>query len=260
MPEILKYHNAAGVREGRPITKLSLVIERLLFVLKEGVGWRAIHGPEVAWCTVYAHFRRWTKEGILAELSQLLPWESTLESRLGAMDSTHVKVHRSGCNPAGGQAAQAIGTSRGGLNTKIHAIVADNGEPLAMCFTGGNNHDNPQAQGLIEAMDTEAGVGTLIADRAYDANATRATIEAAGCQVCIPPKANRISPATYDEATFARRHVVENFWEVLKRLRRVSTRYEKLKQSFEAFIHLAILVQHLRGQFQSAQFRRASSF
>lgn len=224
------------------------------------MGWRAIHGPEVAWSTVYAHFRRWAKEGILVELSQMLPWPSTRDARLGAMDSTHVKVHRSGCNPAGGQAAQAIGISRGGLNTKLHAIVADNGEPLAMSFTGGNNHDNPQAQGLIQAMDAEAGVGTLIADRAYDANATRAAIQAAGCKVCIPPKANRVEPAAYDEDTFAKRHVVENFWEVLKRLRRISTRYEKLKQSYEAFVHLAILVQHLRGQFQSAQFRRYTSF
>ena len=228
-------------------------------MLKEGVSWRAIHGPQVAWSTVYAHFRRWTQEGILAELSRMLPWQSAQGGRLGAMDSTHVKVHRSGCNPAGGQAAQAIGTSRGGLNTKLHAIVADNGEPLAMSFTGGNNHDNPQARGLITAMDTEAGVATLIADRAYDANATRNAIEAAGCLACIPPKANRRAPAAYDQATFAKRHVVENFWEVLKRLRRISTRYEKLQQSFEAFVHLAILVQHLRGQFQSAQFRRTSS-
>jgi transposase len=229
-------------------------------VLKEGVSWRAIHDSDVAWSTVYAHFRRWTREGIFAEFSQMLPWESTQSGRLGAMDSTHVKVHRSGCNPAGGQQAQAIGTSRGGLNTKLHAIVANNGEPLAMSLTGGNNHDNPQAQGLIEAMDSEAGVETLIADRAYDANATRDAIEAAGCKACIPPKANRLKPASYDQTTFARRHVVENFWEVLKRLRRISTRYEKLKQSFEAFVHFAIFVQHLRGQFKSAQFRRASSF
>ena len=162
----------------------------------------------------------------------MLPWQSIEGLRLGAMDSTHVKVHRSGSNPAGGQAAQAIGTSRGGLNTKLHAIVATNGEPLAMSFTGGNNHDNPQAKGLITTMDSEAGVETLIADRAYDADATRKAIEQAGCEVCIPPKVNRRNPASYDQATFAKRHVVENFWEVLKRLRRISTRYEKLKQSF----------------------------
>lgn len=245
---------------GRPLVELSLVIERLLFVLKEGVSWRAIDSPEVAWSTVYAHFRRWTKEGFLADLSKLLPWQSIQDKRLGTMDSTHIKVHRSGCNPAGGQAAQAMGISRGGLNTKLHAIVADNGEPLAMSFTGGNRHDNPQAQGLIETMDKEAGVEVIVADRAYDANATRAAIKQAGCETCIPPKANRVKPAAYDEAAFAKRHVVENFWEVLKRLRRISTRYEKLIENFEGFVHLAIIVQNLRGQFQSAQFRRSGSF
>lgn len=237
-----------------------MVIEKLLFVLKEGVGWRAIDSPDMAWSTVYAHFRRWSKEGILAELSGLLPWPGGQAGRLGAMDSTHVKVHRSGCNPAGGQAAQAIGVSRGGLNTKLHAIVADNGQPLALCVTGGNNHDNPQAQGLVQAIDPQAGVQTIVADRAYDANATRTAIREAGCTVCIPPKANRTNPADYDKQTFKKRHVVENFWEVLKRLRRVSTRYEKLKQTFESIIHLAVLVQHTRGQFESAQFRKPLSF
>jgi hypothetical protein len=67
-------------------------------------------------------------------------------------------------------------------------------------------------------MDAAAGVGTLIADRAYDANATRTAIQAAGCKGCIPPKANRVEPAVYDPHTFAKRHVVENFCEVLKRL------------------------------------------
>lgn len=129
-----------------------------------------------------------------------------------------------------------------------------------MNLTGGNSHDNPQAQGLLMSVDKQAGLKTLIADRAYDANATRHAIEAAGYEACIPPKANRLEPACYDANTFAKRHVVENFWEVLKRLRRISTRYDKLRQSFEAFVHLAILVQHLRAQFLSAQFRRPSSF
>jgi hypothetical protein len=39
------------------------------------------------------------------------------------VDSTHVKVHADGSNPAGGQAPQAMGRTKGGLNTKIHAVV-----------------------------------------------------------------------------------------------------------------------------------------
>lgn len=73
------------------------------------------------------------------------------------------------------------------------------------------------------------------------------------------PKDIRIAGGTYDQTTFAKQPGVEHFREVLKRLHRVSIRYEKLKQSFEAFVQLAILFQHLGAQFQSAQFRRSSS-
>jgi transposase len=233
-----------------------LVIERLLFVLKEGLSWRAIHTPEISWRTVYGYFRGWTSAGIMTQLAGLLEWpgEDAEAQILGSMDSTHVKVHRSGCNPVGGQQAQAMGISRGGLNTKVHAIVTNSGQPLAITITCGNRHDNHQAKPLIEQLETK--VDTIIADKAYDANATRTAIEAAGSKVCIPPKANRRKPATYDQSLFAKRHVVENFWEVLKRLRRIATRFEKLQATFEGFLHLAIAVQQMRGQFDSAQFRK----
>lgn len=191
----------------------------------------------------------------MAQLAGLLEWPGDAQrGTLGSMDSTHVKVHRSGSNPAGGQQAQALGISRGGLNTKVHAIIATTGQPLALTITCGNRHDNPQAKPLLEQLETQ--VGTIIADKAYDADATRAAIEAAGSKVCIPPKANRRKPAKYDPSLYARRHVVENFWEVLKRLRRIAMRFEKLKATFEGFLHLAIVVQHMRGQFDSAQFRK----
>ena len=73
----------------------------------------------------------------------MLPWQSARVARLGAMDCTDVKAHRSGCNSAGGQAAQATGMSKGNLNTDLQAVVANNREPLSMSFTGVNGHDNP---------------------------------------------------------------------------------------------------------------------
>ncbi|MBA3385549.1 MAG: IS5/IS1182 family transposase, partial [Chthoniobacterales bacterium] len=48
------------------------------------------------------------------------------------LDSTHVKLHRSGCNPAGGQKDQAMGRTKGGLNTKLHAVVDARGRPAAL--------------------------------------------------------------------------------------------------------------------------------
>lgn len=42
---------------------------------------------------------------------------------------------------------------------------------------------------------------------------------------------------------------------MLKRLaQRITTRFEKLKAAFEGFLHLAIVVQHLRRQFNSTPF------
>lgn len=46
-----------------------------------------------------------------------------LAGDLRFIDSTQVKVHQDGCNPAGGQQDQDMGKTKGGLNTKIHAAV-----------------------------------------------------------------------------------------------------------------------------------------
>ena len=47
-----------------------------------------------------------------------------------------------------GDSNEAIGRSRGGLTTKIHAIVDALGNPLAVSLTGGHVHDVTQAQAL----------------------------------------------------------------------------------------------------------------
>ena len=48
--------------------------------------------------------------------------------------------------PKGGQAAQALGWSRGGFSTKIHESVDGLGNPLRFILTGGQQHDVTQAE------------------------------------------------------------------------------------------------------------------
>ena len=60
---------------------------------------------------------------------------------------------------------QAIGRSRGGLSTKIHALVDAIGNPLAFHLTGGHAHDLDGADVLLPVMTAD----TLLADKAYDA-------------------------------------------------------------------------------------------
>jgi transposase len=46
----------------------------------------------------------------------------------------------------------------------------------------------------------------------------------------------------YSKLLYAHRHVVENFFGRIKRLRRVGTRYEKLSETFLGFVTLAAII------------------
>ena len=63
-----------------------------------------------------------------------------------------------------------MGRSRGGLTTKIHALVDAFGLPIALKLTEGQAHDGKSAQGMFDQI--EAGQ-ILLADRAYDSDALR---------------------------------------------------------------------------------------
>src|SRR6202045_3808274 len=82
---------------------------------------------------------------------------------------------------------QAIGRSRGGLTTKIHALVDALGNPVELMLTPGQAHDLACAEPLIDNADPEA----LIGDKAYDADTFVDTLTPPGITPVIPPKANR---------------------------------------------------------------------
>jgi Transposase DDE domain len=67
--------------------------------------------------------------------------------------------HSAGAQKSGED--QAIGRSRGGLSTKIHALVDALGNPIDFFLTGGEAHDLVGADHLLPAIETD----TLIADK-----------------------------------------------------------------------------------------------
>ena len=70
-----------------------------------------------------------------------------------------------------------MGRSRGGLTTKIHALVDANGLPIALKLTPGQAHDGRSAEDMLESV--EAG-DILLADRAYDSDGLRESLERRG--------------------------------------------------------------------------------
>jgi hypothetical protein len=53
------------------------------------------------------------------------------------VDSTFIKLHQDGTNPAGGQQAQCIGLTKGGLNTKLTALVDSYGRAVSLSLLPG---------------------------------------------------------------------------------------------------------------------------
>lgn len=101
-----------------------------------------------------------------------------------------------------------MGRSRGGLTTKIHALVDANGLPIALKLTAGQAHDGRSALDMYATL----GAGdVLLADRAYDADALRIEMAARGVWANIPPMPNRKRRPVFSAFLYRYRNLVERF-------------------------------------------------
>jgi transposase len=78
-------------------------------------------------------------------------------------------------------------------------------------------------------------------DRAYEGDETRAKAIKKGFIPVVPPKSNRLEPWEYDREIYKRRNEVERFFLLIKRFRKVFTRYDKLDSSYIAVFTLAMV-------------------
>src|SRR5436853_3942441 len=108
--------------------------------------------------------------------------------------------------------AQAIGRSRGGLTTKVHALVDALGNPCSLMLAPGQDHDLTCAEPLLENADPDA----LIGDKAFDADALLNALEQRDIAPVIPPKANRKEPRDCDYALYRERNLIERFFNNIK--------------------------------------------
>lgn len=143
-----------------------------------------------------------------------------------------------------GVETNALGRSRGGFSTKINARTNAEGLPIGIVITPGQAHDATAYPALMEEVDDDP--EQMLADKGYDSDAVRDDIEARGGQAQIPSKANRKVQHLVDKAIYALRNRIERFFNRIKNSRRVATRYDKLVESFAAFVLLATIRLRLR--------------
>jgi transposase len=154
-----------------------------------------------------------------------------------------------GCDPKKGGRDHCLGRSRGGLTTKIHAVVDRQGRPVRLGLTAGQAHDAPAALALLDRLEPRT---ILLGDKAYDGNAIRNLIEAQGAVPNIPAKSNRKWKPCFSKTLYRERNQVERFFSKLKHFRRIATRYDKLADNFLAMVKLASMRLWLRAYESTA--------
>jgi transposase len=139
----------------------------------------------------------------------------------------------------GGIQKNALGRSRGGFSTKIHARTNADGLPIGIVITPGQAHDVTAYPALMAEVDADP--ERMLADKGYDSDAVRKDIQDRGGEPVIPTKANRKQQIIVQKAIYGLRNRIERFFNRLKNSRRVATRYDKLIQTFAAFVLLSTL-------------------
>ena len=136
---------------------------------------------------------------------------------------------------------QCIGITRGGRNSKIHAVVDALGNPIYVQLSSGDIHDSVIAKDVLDHVNLKPNETTVLADKAYGSYEFREYIANRNTDFCIPPKSNAVDPWYCDWFLYKERHLVECFFNKLKENRRIATRFDKLASRFLAFVYLGCI-------------------
>lgn len=137
-----------------------------------------------------------------------------------------------------------MGRSRGGLTTKIHALVDADGLPTRLKLTEGQAHDGRSAADMLDDLSPAS---ILLADRAYDSDALRLKLLKMGVFDNIRPMPTRVYVPAFSRKLYAKRNLVERFFNKIKHFRAVATRYDKRDDNFLASVQLASIRIWLRS-------------
>src|SRR6516162_3496077 len=209
------------------------VLNGIFWVLRSGAPWRDLPQEFGTYTTCYHRFVRWRRARVWSRIMDALA--APHDAAVQMIDTSIVRVHQHAACIARNR-SQSMGRSRGGLTSKIHAVVDTNGLPVRLGLTAGEAHDNRLALKLLSCLRSGS---MLLADRGYDADWIRAFVNEQGAWANIPPRCNRREPICFSPHLYRARNLVERFFNKIKQCRRVATRYDKLAVNYLAFIQLA---------------------
>ncbi|AFN57073.1 transposase [Zymomonas mobilis] len=225
---------------GKPRVDDCRVLSGIIFVNRNGMRWRDApreYGPHK---TLYNRWKRWSDMGIFSRMMDGLA-AGRAEPQTIMIDATYLKAHRtaSSLRLKKGDPGRLIGRTKGGMNTKLHAVTDQNGRPLSFFMTAGQISDYTGAAALLDSLPAAQ---WMLGDRGYDADWFRDALEEKGIKPCIPGRKSRGKPVKYDKRKYKRRNRIEIMFGRLKDWRRIATRYDRSPTVFFSAVCLAATI------------------
>ena len=225
---------------GKPRVDDRRVLSGIIFINRNGLRWCDApreYGPPK---TLYNRWKRWSDKGVFARMMAGLAAEGAeTQDHHDRRDLSESAPH--GLEPAGqkGGRGRLIGRTKGGMNTKLHAVTDAKGRPIRFFMSAGQVSDYTGAAALLSSLPK---ADWLLGDRGYDADWFREALKDKGISACIPGRKSRKKAVKYDKRRYKRRNRIEIMFGRLKDWRRVATRYDRCPKVFLSAIALAATV------------------
>ncbi|WP_156927552.1 IS5 family transposase [Leisingera methylohalidivorans] len=235
---------ATRAPNGRKPINHRLILDGNFWVARTGAPWRDLPEEFGKWSSVYRQLRRWTLAGLWEQIMDGLNESGAVQDVLQMIDSPVVRAHHQAAGAKRGTPRQGFGRSRGGFTTKIHLLVNAAGLPMRTEITPGQTSDYLGFE-LVMA-DNLPQPKILLADRGYDADGIRKSMDDRGVRPVIPMRRSRKKRIGVDRSLYRLRNLVERCFNKLKNARRVATRYDKTAESFLGFADITSIRLWLR--------------
>lgn len=99
-----------------------LFVEAVLYRYRAGIPWRDLPERFGDFRVIHTRFTRWVKSGVWEKVFKHLALDA--DNEYGMIDATIVRAHQDSAGAKNSNAdVEDIGRSKGGLSTKIHAVV-----------------------------------------------------------------------------------------------------------------------------------------
>ena len=221
--------------------QLRTFLESVYFIMRTGAQWRELPKCYGKFKTVHKRFASWAKKNIWNDMLSFFAEDADMESVM--IDGSIVRAHACASGyKKGSEEEQALGRSKGGFTTKIHALVDALGNPLKFILTPGQASEIKQGPKLIEGI-----IGAnVLGDKAFDCNEFLNQIISQECTPIIPPRSNRIVYREVDYYLYKERHLVECFFSKVKQFRRIFSRFDKMAIAYMGFLAFASSILWLR--------------